>query len=303
MLRGVNLLLILRSLGAAARRMLLTAGLALLGLAFLGLASAATSYRVRPGDNLTVIAQRAGLSISALKAANPGLRNANHVEAGQTLKIPARQLPGRTYNVRSGENLTVIARRNGLTLTQLLNANPQYRGGRLVRIGATLRIPPRSVPARSVEARNSGGATLRPASIRVSAAPTSAGGWLWPAPGYTGLSSDFGSRILDGEREMHYGVDIPAPYGNVVRAARSGRVLEARADFERGWGLTVVIEHENGWITRYAHLSALLTRAGQTVTQGQSVGRVGNTGRSTGTHLHFGTYLRWNPRDPLTLYE
>lgn len=300
MLSDVNPVLIRRSSGAfrpAARPGLLAA--ALLASALLApAAGAASSYRVRPGDNLTVIAARAGVSLSALRAANPGLRNANQVQAGRTLRIPDRQLAARTHRVRGGENLTVIARRYGLTLSGLLNANPRYRGGRVVRIGAVLRIP-----ARRVAARSGGAATVRAASIRVSAAPASSAGWLWPVRGYAAVSSDFGPRVLEGEREMHYGVDIVAPHGSPVRAARSGRVIESRADFKRGWGWTVVIEHPDGWITRYAHLSANLIRAGEPVAQGQVIGRVGNTGRSTGTHLHFGTYLRWNPKDPLSLYE
>ncbi|MBB5236102.1 M23 family metallopeptidase [Deinococcus budaensis] len=302
----MNPVLIRRSSGVsrplAARRGLLAAAL-LVGALLAPAAGAASSYRIRPGDNLTVIAARAGVSLSALRAANPGLRNANQVQAGRVLRVPDRQLPARTYRVRSGENLTVIARRHGLTLSGLLNANPQYRGGRVVRIGATLKIPARRVAARTAPARSGGAATVRAASIRVSAAPASSAGWLWPVRGYAAVSSDFGPRVLEGEREMHYGVDIVAPHGSPVRAARSGRVIESRADFERGWGWTVVIEHPDGWITRYAHLSANLIRAGEPVAQGQVIGRVGNTGRSTGTHLHFGTYLRWNPKDPLSLYE
>ncbi|MFC6661417.1 M23 family metallopeptidase [Deinococcus multiflagellatus] len=132
--------------------------------------------------------------------------------------------------------------------------------------------------------------------------------WLWPLPGYGAVSSGYGERELLGEREMHYGVDISAPMGTPVLAARAGRVLEARADFARGWGWTVVLQHPDGWVTRYAHLSGTLVRAGELVVQGQPVGRVGNTGRTTGPHLHFGTYLRWGPgeswtpRDPLSFY-
>lgn len=282
-----------------------------------GLASAATSYRVRPGDNLTTIARRAGISISALRAANPRLNNANHVEAGQVLRIPNRLLPGQTHRVKEGENLTLIAHRYGLTLPQLLRANPQIDAHRPLRAGIAIQIPERNVAARlpssgssplgrdtaaSSPARRTPAATVRAASVRVSLAP-SASGWLWPVAGYRFISSGFGERNIDGDHEMHYGVDIVAPQGTPVRAARSGRVLESRADFERGWGWTVVLEHPDGWITRYAHLSANLIKAGEWVTQGQVIGRVGSTGRSTGPHLHFGTYMRWNPKDPLSLYE
>lgn len=291
--------------------------LAALTLVLAGMASAATTYRVRPGDNLTLIAQRAGVSVAALRAANPGLRDADRVQAGKTLRLPNRTVPGGTYRVKSGENLTVIARRNGLTLAQLLRANPGLGDGRPLWVGATVRIPGRNVAARvpstgsgvtasSRPGNRSQGATVRTASIRVS--PVSPGastrnGWLWPVPGYKAVTSDFGPRVLGGEREMHYGVDILAPQGTPVLAARAGRVIESRADFERGWGWTVVLEHPGGWITRYAHLSAVIAHTGETVAAGQAVGRVGNTGRTTGTHLHFGTYLRWDPKDPLALYE
>ena len=278
-----------------------------------GMAGAATSYRVQPGDNLSVIAARAGVSVAALRAANPSLRNANQVRAGQRLMVPNRQLPAKTYRVKPGENLTVIAHRSGMTVGQLLRANPQLQGGRLLRAGAVLQIPGRTVAARvgaggqggarstALGARRTGGASVRAASIRVSGRAASSG-WLWPVAGHTYVSSGFGERTLEGEHEMHYGVDIVAPEGTPVRAARAGRVLESRADFARGWGWTVVMEHEGGWITRYAHLSRNLVRAGEYVTQGQTVGRVGNTGRSTGAHLHFGTYMRWNPKNPLALY-
>ena len=255
----------------------------------------AGSYRVKAGDTLSGIAVRTGVSVTALRAANPRLKSSDAVQAGWVLTVPTSSAPSTaapvkagTYTVRDGENLMVIARRFGLSVTQLVNANPQYRGGKAVWAGAKLVIPPRTATAsRAVTVRATGS---RP------------GRWAWPLPGYHAISSDYGARVLDEGPEMHYGVDIVAPHGTPVRAARSGRVLESRADFERGWGWTVVLEHPDGWITRYAHLSANLVQKGELVVRGQPVGRVGNTGRSTGPHLHFGTYLRWNPRDPLSLY-
>ncbi|WP_245872881.1 peptidoglycan DD-metalloendopeptidase family protein [Deinococcus planocerae] len=306
----MNFVLIRRSSRReAAPRAHVRRGLATLTLVVAGLASAATTYRVKPGDNLTLIARRAGVSVAALRAANPGLRDANNVQAGKTLTLPGRTVPESTHRVKSGENLTVIARRYGLSLAQLLRANPELDAGRALWTGARVRIPARNVaagPPASRPGNRTPGATVRTASIRVdSTAPDTPtrNGWRWPVPGYKAITSDFGPRVLGGEREMHYGVDILAPQGTPVLAARPGRVIESRADFERGWGWTVVLEHQGGWITRYAHLSSTLVRAGERVAAGEPVGRVGNTGRSTGTHLHFGTYLRWDPKDPLTLYE
>ncbi|MFK7602761.1 peptidoglycan DD-metalloendopeptidase family protein [Deinococcus sp. SM5_A1] len=269
--------------------------LTLSGLLLLtGWAGAATSYRVRSGDTLGQIAARAGLSVKQVQAANPKLRGKTVVQAGWVLTLPARPGAATQYRVRSGDSLSVIAKRYDISLPQLLRANPKYAGGKPVQVGMLVKIPARTVTASS---------TRTPAATVRTASTSSRGdGWLWPLSRYHTISSGYGERTLEGDSEMHYGVDIVAPIGTPVRAARSGRVLESRPDFERGWGWTVVIEHPDGWITRYAHLSVNLIRKGELVSQGQTIGRVGNTGRSTGPHLHFGTYLRWNPRDPLGLY-
>ncbi|WP_343757522.1 M23 family metallopeptidase [Deinococcus depolymerans] len=266
-------------------------------LALLVATADASSYRVQPGDTLSGIAARAGVSAAQIRAVNARLRGTDQVQAGWVLTLPDRTLPAGTHTVKNGENLSVIAARYGLSLGALLSANPAYRDGKALWTGARLTIPGRSAAPAAAPAVRRGGATVRAAS-----SSGSSGGWLWPVAGYHGVSSGYGPRVLDGVREDHLGVDIVAPVGTPVRAARSGRVLESRPDFDRGWGWTVVLEHPDGWITRYAHLSANLVQKGELVVRGQPVGRVGNTGRSTGPHLHFGTYLRWDPRDPLSLY-
>ncbi|MFC4639937.1 peptidoglycan DD-metalloendopeptidase family protein [Deinococcus hohokamensis] len=253
----------------------------------------AASYRVQPGDTLSGIAVRAGVSVASLRALNPSLRHSDTVQLGRVLQLPPRRVPARMHTVTPGQNLTVIARKYGLSLAALRQANPRYASGPLW-AGARLYIPARTAAPRT----GTPGATVRTASVRVQAG----GRWLWPVAGHHTVSSGYGDRTLEGQQETHYGIDIVAPEGTLVRAARAGRVLESRPDFARGWGWTVVIEHADGWITRYAHLSANLIRAGEPVVRGQPVGRVGNTGRSTGPHLHFGTYLRWVPHDPMGLY-
>lgn len=271
---------------------------ALCSLMLAGWAGAATSYRVKPGDTLGEIALRAGLSVKQVQAANPRLGGKTTVQAGWVLSLPARPGAATQYRVRAGDNLSVIAKRYGVSLSQLLRANPRYAGGRALQVGAMVSIPQRAASANAPRT-----ASRTPAaSVRSASTSGRSGGWLWPLSTHRYVSSGFGERTLEGAGEMHYGVDIVAPLGTLVRAARSGRVLESRPDFERGWGWTVVLEHPDGWITRYAHLSANLIKKGELVQRGQAIGRVGNSGRSTGPHLHFGTYLRWNPRDPMSLY-
>jgi murein DD-endopeptidase MepM/ murein hydrolase activator NlpD len=84
---------------------------------------------------------------------------------------------------------------------------------------------------------------------------------------------------------FHRGIDIRAAYGQDVPAAGPGRVVSAGTD--GGYGESVVIEHAGGVRTRYAHLSAIAVQAGDTVADGQLIGRAGRSGRATGTHLHF----------------
>jgi murein DD-endopeptidase MepM/ murein hydrolase activator NlpD len=101
------------------------------------------------------------------------------------------------------------------------------------------------------------------------------------------VSSAYGWRNdpLKGQTKFHGGIDLAARYGTEVPAAASGTVVTAEA--QGGYGLTVVLRHADGIETRYAHLASLDVKAGDVVSQGQHVGRVGSTGRSTGPHLHF----------------
>ena len=98
-------------------------------------------------------------------------------------------------------------------------------------------------------------------------------------------------------RRPHYGVDYAAAYGSSVRAASAGRVVFAGQ--RGGYGKVVEIAHANGLRTLYAHLSAINTSAGKSVKVGQTIGKVGNSGLSTGAHLHFGLYKNNKPINPL----
>ena len=115
------------------------------------------------------------------------------------------------------------------------------------------------------------------------------GGYIWPLNGYTRTSSPFGYRICPFHgRELHGGVDIPAPYGTAVHAAKSGTVV--KSTYGSSYGNHIIIAHGDGTRTLYAHMSARLVSVGQTVSQGQTIGKVGSTGSSTGNHLHFETW-------------
>lgn len=115
----------------------------------------------------------------------------------------------------------------------------------------------------------------------------------WPVDSYM-LSSLFGPRIhpISGEYKSHGGVDFDANYGQNIYAAGSGTVIEAwtQDDWGGGWGYYVVIQHDNGLQTLYAHCSSLAVSVGDYVSTGQTIAYVGSTGYSTGSHLHFEVY-------------
>ncbi|MHA3903830.1 M23 family metallopeptidase [Castellaniella sp. WN] len=115
---------------------------------------------------------------------------------------------------------------------------------------------------------------------------------------YPALSSSFGWRRnpVSGRHTMHEGLDFVAPRGTPIRAASGG--LVTRAGTWHGYGRMVEIDHGNGLRTRYAHASSVLVKAGDIVRQGQLIARVGSTGRSTGSHLHFEVRMADYPLDP-----
>ena len=113
------------------------------------------------------------------------------------------------------------------------------------------------------------------------------------------VTSSFGWRAdpIAGNRRFHRGVDVAAAYGTEVEAAAPGRVEFAGT--QRGYGKTIVVEHEDGVRTRYAHLSEIAVARGETVAAGAVVGRVGQSGRATGPHLHFEVQRDGRTVDPM----
>ena len=120
---------------------------------------------------------------------------------------------------------------------------------------------------------------------------------IWPVvgkleSGVGGRRNPFGGRGF----EYHEGQDIDAQYGTPVQVAASGRVIIAGR--QRGYGNVIYVDHGAGVTTRYGHLSQINVTVGQSVTQGQVIGLVGSTGRSTGPHLHYEVRINNQPVDP-----
>lgn len=117
------------------------------------------------------------------------------------------------------------------------------------------------------------------------------------------LTSSYGYRRdpFNGAAAFHAGVDFPGRYGQPIIAAAAGRV--AYVGPRQGYGNVVEIDHGHGIMTRYAHLSGFGVRPGQAVTRGAAIGRMGSTGRSTGTHLHFEVRVNGAPINPRRFLE
>jgi len=125
-------------------------------------------------------------------------------------------------------------------------------------------------------------------------------GWLWPLIGYTDLSSTYGTRNdpFSEQQAFHDGIDIPAPIGTPVLAIRDGTVVFASED-PGGYGNLIRIEHVNKLQSFYGHLSVIGVKSGQIVHQGEMIGLVGTTGKSTGPHLHLGMSQNGKSINPL----
>ena len=140
----------------------------------------------------------------------------------------------------------------------------------------------------------------RIAALAQSAGDTPAlgdGTFIRPVPGP--ITSGFGYRTdpVTGATAFHSGLDIGAPCGTPIKAAGTGVILSAGFN-SGGYGNMTLINHGNGLSTLYGHQSSIIVSAGQSVTQGQVIGYVGSTGKSTGCHLHFEVRVGGNPVDP-----
>ena len=124
------------------------------------------------------------------------------------------------------------------------------------------------------------------------------GEFIWPVPrSWSRISSPYGWRTLNGKREHHNGIDIPASKGTKIYASNGGKVITATWHYS--YGNYVIIDHGGGKATLYAHASKLNCKVGDKVKQGDVIAFVGTTGHSTGNHLHFEVRINGAKQNPL----
>lgn len=209
-----------------------------------------------------------------------------------TVKPPPARQPARVHEVESGENLTWIARRYGVTVAALVTANRLPHDQVVIRIGQRLVIP---TPALGAE-RSPAPPVAEPWRPRnlVLAVPDFADRlplFVWPAEGH--ITSTFGRR----RSGWHRGVDIKGDLRGPVFASAGGVVVAS--GLEHQYGRVVKIEHVNSFLTVYAHNDRNLVTVGQRVLPGQTIARIGRTGRATAHHLHFEIRQRGLAYNPL----
>ena len=178
----------------------------------------------------------------------------------------------RYYIVQPGDNIHAIAFLLQTTPRELQQANPWANSGQLQ---AGMRL---SVPRQSAEADIASMEPNRqdvPEEFQLRSAE-----YIWPLRHFE-VSSHFGKR----RGRLHSGIDLRAPRGTPIHAAADGRVKFA--GYKNGYGQTIVIDHGQGIETVYAHNERNLVARGTRVSQGDVIGRVGRSGRTTGYHLHF----------------
>lgn len=273
---------------------------------------------VAAGDTLGGIAARSAMSLEELRALNPSVQDTDTVLVGQELLVQREQTylqvkvirqvtytEAIPFTTREVEDTTKYlgyeaVRTKGQDGSQSVTAEEVYIGG--VKESTTvLSTQVLEEPVQQVIVK--GAKKYTPSASAGDGVST--GRFIWPVPGYTNVYSPFGWR----SGEYHKGIDISQSGidGQSILAADGGVVLEAgwgsAANGNNRYGYYVIIEHDGGYKTRYAHCKALNVKAGQKVAQGELIGWVGNTGYSLGSHLHFEILVDGTPVDPMDYFD
>ena len=286
------------------------------------------TYKVKKKDTIPAIAKRYGVKQDTILMNNKDALN-NKMKVGDTITFPS--IDGLYYKLEKNDTLAKIAKKYGISVVDIVdynNINPKKlkAGSTIFLKGVTLQKykdvegrlianqqakedkkknknkekekekekpenPPKgtkgSPPPPPPEDNDDGGRS----------AAYSGAGFAYPVR-YAGISSPFGNRYHPVLKRyiLHTGVDLVAKYVP-LRAAKAGVVTFAGN--MSGYGKIIIIRHDNGYETRYAHLSVISTNVGEHVNQGDLIGKTGNSGRTTGAHLHFEIRQNGVPKNPM----
>jgi murein DD-endopeptidase MepM/ murein hydrolase activator NlpD len=234
-----------------------------------------SSYRVKKGDSVSKIAAAHSISMDAIIASN-NISNARRLREGETLRIP--NIDGIPYTVKKGDSLSKISGGLGVPLEAILDANDIQSD--TISQGTVLFIP---------------GARMRSEDLKLALGEL----FIYPIRGR--LTSPYGWRNdpISGARRFHAALDLAAGIGTPIKAAMDGQV--STTGVNSIYGNFIILSHRGGYQTMYAHLNVISVKKGNYVEQGVKIGEVGNTGYSTGPHLHFAVYKNGKAVNPLDL--
>lgn len=237
------------------------------------------AYTVKKGDIVGTIASKHGISQDAIISLNK-LRNTRTLQIGQILKLPS--INGIIYTVKKGDTPESIADKYQVSLEKVALVN--NISDNIVPAGSVLFLPDAKLDWVTLQEIN---------------------GDLFRKPLHGGyyISSRYGWRNnpFSNSRTFHNGVDMATARGAPVYAALDGVV--AATGYDVTYGNYVIVSHHSGYQTMYGHLSSILTAKGKRVTTQTRIGLVGNTGQSTGPHLHFTVYKYRSTLNPSTLWN
>ena len=236
-----------------------------------------TPYTVCKGDNLGAISNRFKISMDSLISLN-GIKSASRLAIGTVLKIP--NISGVLHTVSRGDSLSSISKRYQAEIVSILDANDL--SSEVLIPGSTLYIP---------------GAKLSLTEMKKVLGNLI----IWPLRGR--LSSYFGYRNdpVSGKKQFHNGIDIVANFGYAVKATMEGKVSDT--GYNSVYGNYVILSHPDGYQSLYGHLSKILVKKGTYINQNIEIGKTGNTGISTGTHLHFSLFKNGSAINPLRILD
>jgi len=243
-------------------------------------------YSVKSGDTVLAIAKRFGLQPETLMWSNSFIeQNPDRLKIGDQVRI--LPIDGVLHVVKRGDTLSGIASKYETDMQAIVQYAPNGMTGvnDSLPIGKEIVVPGGTKP---YVAPTVGGASTAYSVARPAGALAGSGNFSWPAAGY----------VSQGYWRGHPAIDIAGWVGAPVTAADSGYVVLAGGGWNGGYGNYVIIDHGNGFTTLYAHLNSIFVKPGETVSRGQQVGTMGNTGNSTGAHLHLEIRYNGVPYNP-----
>ncbi|MEI8223916.1 MAG: M23 family metallopeptidase [bacterium] len=237
-----------------------------------------STYIVQPGDTVAKVATKFGVSENTVRWAN-GLGKKDVLQRGQNLVI--LPITGVKHKVQKGETIQSIAKKYKVDVTDITDYNDLVASD-ILRQGEVLIIPDGEIVTVSTPTKTT---KIVPGSgVKKTGVPSSKGYYIQP------VVPDGGRiRKTQGFHTRYNAIDVGAPVGTPIRAMADGTVIVTKSPngYNGGYGGLTIITHGNSSQTLYAHQSKISVSSGERVSQGQIIGYTGNTGKSTGPHLHY----------------